>query len=150
MMNAKLTGAKNLRTKFRVFGDRSGKALMVALRESAIMVKTSAQRGIQKGPKTGTVSKRGKKFHIASAPGEFPATDTGYLVSHISITENRRRTLVDIISKAPYSQALEFGTSRMKPRPFMAPALEANRKAIAKRTKAAVNKQIRRAGSGNG
>ena len=37
-----------------------------------------------------------------------------------------------IVSAAPYSQALEFGTTTMMPRPFMSPALEKNRRKIVK------------------
>ena len=37
---------------------------------------------------------------------------------------------VDIASNAKYSAALEFGTSRMRARPFMVPALENSRRKI--------------------
>ena len=35
-----------------------------------------------------------------------------------------------VISAAPYSKALEFGTTTMDARPFMQPALEKNKKKI--------------------
>jgi HK97 gp10 family phage protein len=37
-----------------------------------------------------------------------------------------------IISAAPYSKALEFGTVNMQPRPFMQPALNKNKNKIVK------------------
>ena len=35
-----------------------------------------------------------------------------------------------IISSAPYSKPLEFGTVNMQPRPFMQPALQKNKQKI--------------------
>lgn len=72
---------------------------------------------------TGSVSGAG---HVASAPGEPPNRDTGLLDTSIETTfagENQ----VHVTSNAPYSAALEFGTSKMAERPFMRPAVEKNR-----------------------
>lgn len=70
------------------------------------------------------------RIHTASAPGEAPATDTGFLASNIykDIEDNGMTGIVE--SRAPYSAALEFGTSKILPRPFMQPALEKNRNKI--------------------
>lgn len=61
--------------------------------------------------------------HQASAPGEPPAYDTGNLLSMMRIkTENViAGTIVKIESHALYSRYLEFGTSKMAPRPFIRP-----------------------------
>ena len=45
-----------------------------------------------------------------------------------------------IISAAPYSKALEFGTTQMTERPFMQPALEKNRRKIERMFKKGVLK----------
>jgi HK97 gp10 family phage protein len=59
--------------------------------------------------------------HVASRPGEPPNWDTGQLAT--SITNARTGLLTaETVSNAPYSAALEFGTSRMAARPFMKPA----------------------------
>jgi HK97 gp10 family phage protein len=70
------------------------------------------------------------EFHQASAPGEAPATDTGTLVS--SIESKVEVGWLDIASavvwtEKPYAKWLEFGTTRMEPRPFFTPAVEENR-----------------------
>ena len=84
-------------------------------------------------PKHGRRSRRGRKWHTASAPGEAPAIDTGRLRQ--SITHQFEKTadgqdfvvIGTTIGSPPYPRYLEFGTSRMKPRPAWLPALNALR-----------------------
>jgi len=85
---------------------------------------------------------RGGKRHYPSAPGNPPAIDSGELVSRI-ITDVRDDEIeVGAAAGAPYAEALEFGTfgkasgrsgSRtgiMAPRPFLFPAVEAEKDSI--------------------
>jgi hypothetical protein len=58
-----------------------------------------------------------------SAPGEPPGVDTGKLRN--SIRAAKERTLQWAISTdTEYGPHLEYGTSRMAPRPFMGPGLD--------------------------
>lgn len=76
-----------------------------------------------KGEKRRVVAYR---FHRASAPGEAPAIDTGHLVN--SFFTKKLGRLVRIIGvNAEYAAALEFGTERIAPRPYLRPALNAVR-----------------------
>ena len=68
--------------------------------------------------------------HQASAPFDYPATDTGYLISNIGVFLDTDGLGGNIESRAEYSENLEFGTSRVLPRPFMQPSLEENRNRI--------------------
>ena len=103
------------------------------LNKSARRVEGTAKESIQRGVKSGRIyTKRGIQ-HQASAPGEAPATNTGFLVSNITKTDiEKTGTALSIFveSKAPYSKFLEFGTRKMSPRPFLQPALEQNRNKI--------------------
>lgn len=63
--------------------------------------------------------------HKASAPGEAPATDTGFLVSSIYFTQTNSLT-AEIGSRLPYAYWLEFGTKKIKPRPSWVPATQKN------------------------
>ena len=64
--------------------------------------------------------------HRASAPGEPPAGDTGYLAAQIGHRMEVHGTVVGIVeSKASYGLYLELGTRYMEPRPYLRPALSA-------------------------
>ncbi|MET3710410.1 HK97 gp10 family phage protein [Sphingomonas trueperi] len=83
----------------------------------------------------GAVSGKG---HVPSAPGEPPNADTHVLDR--SIETNQVAPLrVEVSANAPYAVHLEFGTSKMAPRPFMAPALAAKRDDAAKLVARAVS-----------
>ena len=96
------------------------------------MVENTAQESI-KNRGTGRTYKRGDITHTASAAGQPPATDTGFLGQNITMNvdvKSNGTVVGQIISAAPYSKALEFGTTNMDARPFMQPALEKNKRKI--------------------
>jgi len=63
-------------------------------------------------------------IHQASAPGEPPKTDTGGLVSSIAIVLGTMKAQVG--TGLEYGKYLEFGTTRMEPRPWLYPSLMEN------------------------
>jgi hypothetical protein len=89
------------------------------------------------------ITTKGKKhsmfvqnFHIASAPGESPANDTGNLLQSIQIIQTKTgvfrsifRSIFgsgntvssEVIVKARYAKWLEYGTKNMAARPFVRP-----------------------------
>ncbi len=89
----------------------------------ALMAQGEAQKSIMRGPKTGRVYKRGKVSHQASAPGEAPANDLGFLVNNVK-AEVTGELVASTLSLAPYSVHLEYGTRKMAARPFLRPAGE--------------------------
>tara|TARA_R100000426_G_scaffold47896_1_gene35591 strand:- start:165 stop:578 length:414 start_codon:yes stop_codon:yes gene_type:complete len=90
------------------------------------LVRNTAITSIQSGAKSGVMY--GK--HQASAPGQAPATDTGFLQSNIVLNIEASGLVANVESRAKYSKFLEFGTVKMKARPFMFPALEENKPKI--------------------
>jgi len=81
-------------------------------------------------------------FRTRSAPGEPPAVDTGTLrnsvqskpqyIAGTGMTSIVLAGLVAGVNKdARIPRWLEYGTSRMKPRPFIAPSLEVIRPSVA-------------------
>ena len=92
-----------------------GRALFAAGNE----VQVEAQLSITRGAVSG-------KGHVASKPGEAPNADTHFLADQIE-TVQTGPLVVEVTSKAPYSAALEFGTSKMAERPFMRPAVAKKR-----------------------
>jgi hypothetical protein len=119
------------------YGQRAERVVGDAVQATAIEMRSDVQRAIERGPKTGRVyttrfftDSQGRLRvgedrppHQASAPGEAPASDTGTLVSSIVYRMHRPLTAY-IESRLPYAAMLEFGTSRMAPRPSWTPAAE--------------------------
>tara|TARA_R110000868_G_C10524364_1_gene733395 strand:- start:171 stop:602 length:432 start_codon:yes stop_codon:yes gene_type:complete len=120
---------KNLITK-------AHKNVFDAVKDSTQLVESHAKKSIQAGGSGQSVQKYNpNRVHTQSKANEPPATDTGFLVSQISISIDPKAdgsVVGQIISSAPYSKALEFGTVNMQPRPFMHPALRKNKNKILK------------------
>lgn len=110
----KITGREKVSGRFRrMAASRSltDKALYAAGQAIEIEAEISITAG--------SVSGAG---HIPSKPGEPPNADTRLLDTSIhTVVVGPGR--VNVESNAPYSAALEFGTSKMAERPFMRPAV---------------------------
>ena len=97
----------------------------------AQLIRGEAIKSIQTGAKSGIMYQKynPRREHRASAPGQSPASDTGNLVSKI-IVRQKSQDVTSVESNANYSAFLEYGTSKMQPRPFMLPAFEKSKKPI--------------------
>ena len=74
------------------------------------------------------IDKRGNQ-RMSSAPGEPPASAAGNdldksIYSKSISKKNQNPAIAEFGSTSPYAAALEYGTERMAPRPFMRPAAE--------------------------
>jgi len=117
-----------------------GKPFEQVLEGGGQEIRKEAVRSIQQDPKSGIIYQRynPRRRHQASAKGEAPASDTGFLVSQIKVRKKNAEEVV-VESTAPYSAFLEFGTTIMGERPFMHPA---TMKAFPKIAKAVFNKVV--------
>ena len=101
-----------------------------ALFDAALTAQNNAKSLILTGGRSGRMYGRGKRlksgknkgkfarYHQASAPGEPPANDFGFLANNI-LAEAGEGLTASLVSRAPYSAALEFGTrTNHGPRPF--------------------------------
>jgi HK97 gp10 family phage protein len=106
------------------------RAIARGVTKGAIIVQGAARMKILKGPRSGKGReyKRGKKTHVASAPGEPPANDTGNLARSVAVVVAQPGVLSTAYVNvgAPYGADLEFGTRNMEPRPFLQPSLDEN------------------------
>lgn len=114
------------------------------------LVATEVRRNIQKSPRGGKtyVKTNPNRVHKASAPGESPATDLGFLVRSIQVQpdfDNLRIRVVSLHSIAPYARRLEFGDMArgLQPRPFMFKSLAAKKQKAEDLMKKALNAAIR-------
>lgn len=97
-----------------------------AVRATAQAIRNDAIISVKSHLSAGKVYTRGTVKHVASKPGSPPNQDRGTLTRNIRVTMNDDLT-ADVSSNAPYSAALEFGTSNIDARPFMTPAVEGQR-----------------------
>lgn len=92
-----------------------------AVNESANNVAKEMKKSILTGSKSGRQYFIKGRRHQSSAPGQPPANSTGQLVRSIKVKKinNGQEITID----ANYAAFLEYGTSKMRPRPFIFPAL---------------------------
>ncbi|MFH0980642.1 MAG: hypothetical protein V2A79_03775 [Planctomycetota bacterium] len=76
--------------------------------------------------------------HQASAPGEAPAIDTGQLADSIQTEVSGSKGMV--YTNSEHGPHMEWGTHDISPRPFFAPAAEAERKPAADALVAAIRR----------
>ena len=97
-----------------------------AVRATAQAIRNDAIISVKSHLSAGEVYTRGTVKHVASKPGSPPNQDRGTLTRNIRVTMDDDLT-AEVGSNAPYSAALEFGTSNIDARPFMTPAVEGQR-----------------------
>jgi phage gpG-like protein len=132
-----------------------------AVTATALEINTDVKKRIQRGPKTGRVytdifrmiggrpvpmgPRAGNNLsarHQASAPGEAPATDTGKLASSLYFQQASKMEAT-IGSRLAYAYYLEYGTTRIRPRPAWLPATELGQKKLNERVRRAIDNAIR-------
>lgn len=144
-INARITGLASIEQKLAEYERQVRDAAFGALQTGALIVVNIAKRKILRGPKTGRWYRRGKRRHRASAPGQPPASDTGRLVNAISSRANRRAFTIAVVANTKYAAALEYGTRRMRPRPFLRASLKEARPEIVRLVREAVRNARRAA-----
>lgn len=121
------------------------RAVKQAVFFSGLLVEGDIKKSIQRGPKSGQsyFKLNPKRIHVASSPGEPPASDTGRLAGSISTKRMDGDMTVTIGTNIEYAKGLEFGTFRVLPRPFMFPAFEKNKKAIHNKIQKAIRDAVK-------
>lgn len=119
----RITGQQTVKAKInRLVGQEKVALVGRALYVGGDMLRAHASRLITEGAVSG-------KNHVPSRPGQPPNEDTGMLRTNIEVAQVAPLR-VEVSSNAPYSRALEYGTSKMAARPFMGPSVRAKRKDI--------------------
>jgi HK97 gp10 family phage protein len=124
--------------------DRVRRVIMDPIEKNLIAIGYQMENEIKMSFTTGSGReyKRGGKIHVASAPGDPPAVDTGRLRASISTNWSgggergedqvgdpggeRGGDVFKVVvgTNVKYAPFLEFGTSRMAARPFIRPIFE--------------------------
>lgn len=143
-VNVEINGLKEVQDAIRAYEGDISKQLGLIVNAAALESVNDVKKAIQGPPKTGRKYQRGTVVHQASAPGQAPATDTGFLVSSI-YNEDRGYLSKAIGSRLPYAFYLEFGTRKNAPRPSWVPAVERAIPKMLKRVDIAIAKAKARA-----
>ena len=141
-MSIEVIGIENVIAKMYLAVNSADDAVDKAVRSGAFVVQDTATKSIMGGGKSGVSYSRGSKSHIASAPGEAPAADTGRLDGSIMALKSIYGDGWLVGTALDYGKHLEFGTKDIKPRPWLIPALEANRNAIENNIKSAIKAKL--------
>lgn len=125
---------KELAKRMKGRGNYAEDLVKKIITKATFIVEGTVKEGIEGGPASGGSVIRyhdgAKVTHRVSAAGEYPATDTGFLVTHVSAKVSLVELEGVVTSSAPYSKDLEYGTTNMQARPFMFPSLEKNKPRI--------------------
>src|SRR5690625_387132 len=127
-MTMRSEGAEDLTKSLARVASRSEADATALVNRTAQHIRNAAVRSLPKPSGIGTYYKKYQpnRMHIASAPGQPPNTDTGRLAGSIrAVMSGTPTAYVDAL--ADYAVHLEFGTRNMAARPFMTPAVEAER-----------------------
>lgn len=93
----------------------------------ALLTQAKAVEGITKGPASGKLYEKYKprRSHKASAPGEYPMSDTGHLASKIQVEPptDRKNPVGRIGTALYYGKYLELKPALMGGRPWLSRAL---------------------------
>jgi HK97 gp10 family phage protein len=105
---------------------------------AADVMANEMKQSILTGAKSGGQYFSNGKRHQSSAPGQSPANNTGALVRSIKVKKNEREATISI--EKDYAIFLEFGTSKMRARPFIIPAFLKTKKWFSDKLKAIASK----------
>jgi hypothetical protein len=118
-----LEGGKELAAALRNASKDMVAAVEDAVTATGLELRGDIVKRIQRGPKTGRVYTRNGIRHQASAPGQAPATDQGDLAIQ-TLFRTVSPLAIEVFNTMPKAVWLEYGTTRMAPRPVWRPAVE--------------------------
>lgn len=142
-MTETITGSDELMRKLRNLIENVEGGTGKAMLSGAFVLEGFIKQSMQEGHH-GRIYRRGGKVHQASAPGETPAIDYGFLVNSIEASLLDSNT-AQVTTNSEAAPALEFGTGRMAARPFMRPAIDEHENEIVRAVQATIQRLVEEA-----
>lgn len=142
-INMDMSGMKGLLNQLAGLGVKVDVILADVVEELALETRDIAISKIQGPPKTGRVYQKYKprRTHQASAPGQYPAADTGSFGNSLKMELNTLEARVGTgDDRGPW---FEFGTSRMKARPWLQPSFEEAMIGVSAKIKAEIDARLK-------
>jgi len=139
-VEVKIEGLDDLFADLNRLGEISDDLIMDTINDVAMDTQQEAVRGIQRGPASGQARADGSR---ASAPGEFPMSDTGRLASNVDmILATPAKMQSKVGTNIIYGAYLEFGTSRMAARPWLERSFRKAAEGVARELKAKLEARL--------
>jgi phage gpG-like protein len=136
----RIDGLDDLFADLKRLGEISDDLLVETLNDIVDDTQQEATRGIDRGPASGQPRGDGSR---ASAPGEYPMSDTGRLAGNIETIEATRSNIqAKVGTNIIYGAYLEFGTSKMAARPWLQRSFRQAAEGVAKELKAKLEARI--------
>ena len=141
----KLDGMAQLLSQLKALGADTDDIVLETITDLVTDTHAFAVSGINSGGGGRTYQKSNPtRTHTASAPGSYPATDTGRLVSSVRMILPNVGTMTGEVGTAvKYGAWLEFGTSRMAARPWLLPSFERAKIGIEKELKLRIEAMVK-------
>lgn len=143
-----IDGLEEVARNMAKLSEKYGKATAEGAVAGGHLVRNDAVSSIQNQSPGETVIRTrpggGEYEHTASAEGDAPNTDTGRLVNSIQVEV--KDATVDVGTTLEYGAYLEFGTKKMKARPWLFPAFERQKKKVFELIEKGVNAVTRKHG----
>ena len=157
-IDVNIDGMSQLTRQLAALAKDADKAVASVINQTITETRNAAVQGIQNGPASGRVyteifrtingravpigPRAGNNLsasHQASAPKEYPMSDTGRLANSVAINPASPSNLSGQVgTNLVYGRYLEFGTSRMAPRPWLTPSFEQARVKVEDRMRAEI------------
>lgn len=129
--NVRIRGLEELQAQLGRITNATEDVIEGAITDLVLLTHSKAVTGIQHGPKSGKAYRRGNVTHRASAPGQYPASDTGRLAAGVLMELPAGNMTGRVGTNVVYGEYLEFGTSRMAARPWLFPSFEDATRSVA-------------------
>lgn len=133
-----LQGMAQLLAQLRSLGANADDVVSEVISDLVLDTQSIAIQGIQRSGGGGRTYQKynPRRTHSASAPGNYPSSDTGRLASSVrAILPTASSMFGQVGTAVKYGAWLEFGTSRMAARPWLLPSFKVAKIGIEKELK---------------
>lgn len=148
MITGNLKSVSALTKKLQSLSVKTVEGSLATVIDNTLAVHAEAIKSIQEHRSSWRSYKSGKgATHWSSGPGFPPNTDTGNLVRNIAFNIDTEKLEGSVGTNVEYGKYLEFGTSKMEPRPWLLPALAKIAPDFAKKLKEILTKLYKSGGN---